>query len=128
MSTGFSGNLGYPLPYNWAFDQISTITVGNGSGMIEIDNDICSGLDNGVNTINIVPSENKKFFDQIDVLYETAEKYAQMQSDLNNGVKKTQLANELVAQYLRKDDYKGWKWVPTAGQIDPIYREWAVKR
>lgn len=61
MSTGFSGNLGYPLPYNWAFDQISTITVGNGSGMIEIDNDICSGLDNGVNTINIVPSENKKF-------------------------------------------------------------------
>lgn len=88
MSTGFSGNLGYPLPYNWAFDQISTITVGNGSGMIEIDNDICSGLDNGVNTINIVSSENKKFFDQIDVLYETAEKYAQMQSDLNNGVEK----------------------------------------
>ncbi|MCM3352813.1 MULTISPECIES: glycoside hydrolase domain-containing protein [Bacillus] len=127
MSTGFSGNLGYSLPYNWAFDQISTITVGSGSGMIQIDNDICSGLDNGVNTINEVSSENKKFFDQIDVLYETAEKYAQMQSDLNNGVEKTQLANELVAQYLRKDNYKGWKWVPTAGQIDPIYREWADK-
>ncbi|PAD65816.1 hypothetical protein CHH79_02230 [Bacillus siamensis] len=127
MSTGFSGNLGYPLPYNWAFDQISTINVGSGSGKIQIDNDICSGLDNGVNTINIVSSENKKFFDQIDVLYETAEKYAQMQSDLNNGVEKTQLANELVAQYLRKDDYQGVKWVPTAGQIDPIYSEWADK-
>ncbi|HJV16374.1 MAG TPA: glycoside hydrolase domain-containing protein [Bacillales bacterium] len=48
MSTGFSGNLGYPLPSNWAFDQISTITVGSGDGQIKIDNDIKSGRDNGV--------------------------------------------------------------------------------
>lgn len=48
MSTGFSGNLGYPLPKNWAFDQISTIKVGSGDGSIEIDNNICSGRDNGV--------------------------------------------------------------------------------
>ncbi|MDT3495930.1 DUF1906 domain-containing protein [Bacillus toyonensis] len=51
MSTGFSGNLGYPLPKNWAFDQISTIKVGSGSGLIEIDNNIKSGLDNGVKKI-----------------------------------------------------------------------------
>ncbi|MEU4682581.1 glycoside hydrolase domain-containing protein [Streptomyces xinghaiensis] len=47
MSSGFSGNLGYPLPTNWAFDQISTITVGSGSGSIEIDNNISSGRDTG---------------------------------------------------------------------------------
>ncbi|WP_250213316.1 glycoside hydrolase domain-containing protein [Acrocarpospora catenulata] len=47
MSTGYSGNLGYPLPADWAFDQISTITVGSGSGLIEIDNDIASGRDPG---------------------------------------------------------------------------------
>ncbi|MGW4730570.1 glycoside hydrolase domain-containing protein [Streptomyces shenzhenensis] len=47
MSSGFSGNLGYPLPTNWAFDQISTITVGSGSGSIEIDNNIASGRDTG---------------------------------------------------------------------------------
>ena len=47
MSSGFSGNLGYPLPTNWAFDQISTITVGSGSGSIEIDNNIASGRDDG---------------------------------------------------------------------------------
>ncbi|KFM95072.1 DUF1906 domain-containing protein [Bacillus clarus] len=51
MSTGFSGNLGYPLPKNWAFDQISTIKVGSGSGVIEIDNNIKSGRDNGVSEI-----------------------------------------------------------------------------
>ncbi|UZW12682.1 DUF4474 domain-containing protein [Clostridium pasteurianum] len=48
MSSGFSGNLGYPLPYDWAFDQISTISCGSGYGYIEIDNNICSGKDTGV--------------------------------------------------------------------------------
>ncbi|MEU6306458.1 glycoside hydrolase domain-containing protein [Streptomyces chartreusis] len=50
MSTGFSGNLGYPLPSDWAFDQISTISVGSGSGLIEIDNNIVSGRDAGQNS------------------------------------------------------------------------------
>ena len=47
MSTGFSGNLGFLMPMNWAFDQIATITVGTGDGAIEIDNDIASGTDQG---------------------------------------------------------------------------------
>ncbi len=47
LSSGFSGNLGFPLPYDWAFDQISTITVGTGAGRIEIDNNIYSGRDYG---------------------------------------------------------------------------------
>lgn len=51
MSTGFSGNLGFPLPENWAFDQISTITLGSGDGQIEIDNNIKSGRDNGVSRV-----------------------------------------------------------------------------
>lgn len=51
MSTGFSGNLGFALPKNWAFDQISTISVGSGSGFIEIDNNICSGKDLGVSYV-----------------------------------------------------------------------------
>ncbi|MGH4120272.1 DUF3289 family protein [Clostridium sp.] len=53
MSTGFSGNLGYSLPNDWAFDQIATITIGSGTGAIEIDNNICSGKDIGVSKTNI---------------------------------------------------------------------------
>ncbi|MCH4200663.1 glycoside hydrolase domain-containing protein, partial [Clostridium tyrobutyricum] len=49
MSSGFSGNLGYVLPQDWAFDQIRTVSIGSGSGHIEIDNDISSGKDSGVN-------------------------------------------------------------------------------
>ncbi|WP_241394792.1 glycoside hydrolase domain-containing protein [Clostridium beijerinckii] len=50
MSTGFSGNLGYPLPKDWAFDQISTVTL-HGNADIEIDNNISSGKDQGVNSV-----------------------------------------------------------------------------
>lgn len=49
MSTGYSGNLGFPLPGNWAFDQITTLTVGTGAGYIEIDKNIASGRDPGQN-------------------------------------------------------------------------------
>ncbi|WP_143318084.1 glycoside hydrolase domain-containing protein [Clostridium sp. HBUAS56017] len=52
MSSGFSGNLGYPLPKDWAIDQISTISLGSGDGLIEIDNNISSGRDLGVSSVN----------------------------------------------------------------------------
>ncbi|MFP9035808.1 glycoside hydrolase domain-containing protein, partial [Enterococcus faecalis] len=47
MSTGFSGNLGYPMPNNWAFDQFYEGTIGSGSGSIGIDKDGYSGRDSG---------------------------------------------------------------------------------
>ncbi len=53
MSSGFSGNLGYPLPKDWAIDQISTITIGTGDGLIELDNNISSGKDLGVSSIKL---------------------------------------------------------------------------
>lgn len=48
MSTGFSGNLGFTIPDNWAFDQFATVTEGTGAGQIEIDKDGYSGRDKGV--------------------------------------------------------------------------------
>ena len=45
MSTGYSGNLGYVLPINWAIDQILTITIDDDTTgkSIEIDKDIIRG-------------------------------------------------------------------------------------
>lgn len=51
MSTGFSGNLGFKIPSNWAFDQFYTTTHGSGSGQIEIDKDGYSGRDPGVSRL-----------------------------------------------------------------------------
>lgn len=48
MSTGYSGNLGFPLPSNWAFDQIATVTIGAGTtGAIEIDRNSKRSAPNG---------------------------------------------------------------------------------
>lgn len=52
MSSGFSGNFGYPLPADWAYDQIATRTIGSGAGAIEIDVNIASGRDTGQGTFN----------------------------------------------------------------------------
>ncbi|MFF3485409.1 glycoside hydrolase domain-containing protein [Streptomyces sp. NPDC002701] len=52
MSSGFSGNYGYSLPPDWAYDQFVTRWVGAGDGRIEIDNNIVSGRDRGQNTFN----------------------------------------------------------------------------
>ncbi len=48
LSSGFSGNLGFPMPGNWAFDQFATVTVGEGNSVISIDKDGFSGRDTGV--------------------------------------------------------------------------------
>ena len=51
MSTGYAGNLTYTRPANWAFDQIQTITVGSGSGAVEIDKNSVSGRDAAVSAL-----------------------------------------------------------------------------
>lgn len=54
MSTGYSGNLGYPMPYNWTFDQIVTtvITDPTTNKSIEIDKDVVRGVDSGTHFEN----------------------------------------------------------------------------
>ncbi|WP_327692578.1 glycoside hydrolase domain-containing protein [Streptomyces sp. NBC_00459] len=70
MSTGFSGNLGFSMPEDWAFDQISTISIGSGTGAIQIDNDISSDRDSGQNTFDPVPTQ------KLDVAFDTANRDA----------------------------------------------------
>jgi hypothetical protein len=52
LSTGFSGNLGFRMPGDWAFDQFANLeganALGTGDGRIEIDRNAVSGRDQGV--------------------------------------------------------------------------------
>ncbi|MGE1033141.1 glycoside hydrolase domain-containing protein, partial [Bacillus sp. GKis3/1] len=98
MSTGFSGNLGYPLPKNWAFDQISTIKVGSGSGAIEIDNNIKSGRDNGVSVVS--PPVQLKHKDDV---YLPNESVSSFKKDLVKAAKE-QLAFLTGLKALRKPE------------------------
>lgn len=50
MSSGYGGNLGHPIPSNWAFDQIQELWIGEGDGRVAIDRDVLYGAprDTGV--------------------------------------------------------------------------------
>lgn len=65
MSTGFSGNLGYPIPDNWAFSQFANLegnnALGSGDGRIEIDKDAVSGRNQGVDRLENPEIDNVPF-------------------------------------------------------------------
>lgn len=67
MSTGFSGNLGFLIPDNWAFDQFATITVGSGDGKIEIDKDAMSGRDLGLIGDLYLKDYGKVYYNLVDM-------------------------------------------------------------
>lgn len=52
MSTGFSGNMGYRIPSNWAFDQFHEFTFSGNSTSFGLDKVAFSGRDNGFGEIN----------------------------------------------------------------------------
>jgi peptidoglycan hydrolase-like protein with peptidoglycan-binding domain len=56
MSTGYSGNLGFGLPPNWAYDQIATVDVPTSSGGLEIDKDVRSSRATPVNRVEPTPT------------------------------------------------------------------------
>ncbi|MCR3761736.1 DUF1906 domain-containing protein [Clostridium felsineum] len=128
MSSGFSGNLGYPLPKDWSIDQISTISLGIGDGAIEIDNNISSGRDLGVAKVTPgnnaagntdtypAPSEQGEIQGLLESLYSIAEKY----SDFGISPYDTALSRNIaVLDLLREQKYGDWQWIATVG---PVYK------
>ena len=59
MSTGFSCNLGYPIPKNWAFDQFYEMTFPS-SPSFGIDKDGYSGRDSGYSNFDNVESKSSE--------------------------------------------------------------------
>ena len=53
MSTGYSGNLGFPMPHNWAFDQFHEFTFSKNNESFGLDKDAYSGLDPGVGSLDL---------------------------------------------------------------------------
>lgn len=95
MSTGYSGNLGYPLPDNWAFDQIKDFTLAAGtSGAVEIDNDIASGMDPGIDSVTRPRDPNDAFYTYLIWVEARAGQWIDQGHTGRS-------AQELVAQYLR---------------------------
>lgn len=57
MSTGFSCNLGYPMPKNWAFDQFCELKPFPSSPSFQLDKDAYSGRDAGFKKFDVVSTK-----------------------------------------------------------------------
>lgn len=55
MSTGYSGNKGFPLPQDWAFDQIQEYPLNTADGSINIDKNVVSGRYTGISQMRNDP-------------------------------------------------------------------------
>ena len=128
MSTGYSGNLGYPLPSNWAFDQIKEYT--NPAG-VPIDKDVTSGRYMGFNYVEAttlsyerpaIPSpssSNKDMSEVIGKIYDLENLYSSYFS-LNHPdiALDGKTAAKGVLSYLRSYGYNDTKWLGTL--LDPV--------
>jgi peptidoglycan hydrolase-like protein with peptidoglycan-binding domain len=127
MSTGFSGNLGFPLPRNWAFDQIKTLTVGSGtSGQIEIDKNIKSGRNMGVSSLTQPADQNSPFFAWVRWIESNATQYLQDYPERTSQGQRT-----LVAGYMRTfidNRYDTVSFSEISGPVDREFNDYCRTR
>ncbi|GAA3182928.1 MULTISPECIES: glycoside hydrolase domain-containing protein [Streptomyces] len=112
MSWGFSGNLGFPLPQQWSFNQIKEFKFTAGGDTFDLDRVVHrDGADFGVDRINSTGSPAAAFLEYIDGLFRTAQNYGKGNPSLR------------VMEFLRYpryvDIYSGWE-----NLIGDVDREW----
>ncbi|GAA3039461.1 glycoside hydrolase domain-containing protein [Actinokineospora globicatena] len=114
MSWGFSGNLGFPLPANWSFNQIKEFSFVSGSDRFDLDRVVHrAGSDPGVGPEGVGGQQSPvdAYLKYVDDLYATAVRYGKGDPNLR------------VAEYLRYptyvDLYSGWQ-----NLIGDVDRDW----
>ncbi|MQS36004.1 glycoside hydrolase domain-containing protein [Streptomyces katsurahamanus] len=115
MSWGFSGNLGFPLPENWAFNQIKEFKVTNGADTFDLDRNVISNIDTSVSSVNDPAGPADSFITYVTRLYQLAGEYGA------TGTRRS----ELVMEYIRHKDYGDYRWNLLIGEFDTGFRDFA---
>lgn len=68
MSTGYSGNMGYPMTANWAFDQILEFQLVYSKGNFSVDKDVASGRYKGFNVNTLCGGEDYRDVTRHDMI------------------------------------------------------------
>ncbi|TDV36083.1 glycoside hydrolase domain-containing protein [Actinophytocola oryzae] len=99
MSTGFSGNLGFPLPLNWAFNQIKEFQFVNGSDVFDLDRVVHRpGADFGVDSVNRPATPVDQFLAYLRQVHDLAVGY-----DASR-------ASKLTLEWMRYPKYNDFAW------------------
>ncbi|MFF9894623.1 glycoside hydrolase domain-containing protein [Streptomyces longispororuber] len=122
MSWGFSGNLGYPLPSNWAINQIKEFKVTNGSDTFDLDRDVWrQGGEPGSNSVNKKGGPADSYIAYVRKLYDHAVAYKAANNVGTN-------ASRLVMEYIRHEKYNGVQWWWLANSYDENFVEYCNSR
>lgn len=124
MSWGFSGNLGFPMPYNWAFNQIKEFQFTGGGETIDLDRDVHrAAVDPGIGASGVgggASSPLAGICAFVDEVYGAAK------------ARDAAKANQLTLEYLRSPRYttgynaNGWKLL--LGDWDQAWIDYANSR
>ncbi|GAB3496564.1 glycoside hydrolase domain-containing protein [Amycolatopsis cihanbeyliensis] len=99
MSWGFSGNLGFPLPLNWSFNQIKEFEFHNGDDVFDLDRVVHRpGADFGVNSINRGTTTVDEFLTYLEQVHNLAVGYDSSR------------ASKLTLEWLRYPKYNDFEW------------------
>lgn len=106
MSNGYSGNLGFTMPSNWAWDQISTVTVGTGASGITIDKNVASGRDAGHSPVGNVGAFDVAFDPtQLAGLREMIWSQGELAKEIDGRVSPTSDVRNSVDRLMQYDTY-----------------------
>lgn len=100
MSWGFSGNLGYPLPSNWSFNQIKEQAISTNGDSFDLDNNVWRSQlgDPGQSAVDSVADIASVFIKYIQDLYDCAVRFGKGDP------------NRLVTDFVRSKSYAGPDW------------------
>jgi peptidoglycan hydrolase-like protein with peptidoglycan-binding domain len=118
MSYGFSGNLGFPLPQNWTFNQIKEFDFATGSDTFGLDRVAHRpGSDFGQKSVNDTgTSAVEEFIAYVQNVYDAAVSYGSGDP------------NELSLQFMRWDKYTDSRWRALFGEVDDAFITYASGR
>lgn len=114
LSWGFSGNLGFPLPANWSFNQIRQGTFSYGSGSYgeawDLDRNVWRrNSDPGTARLNVTESPAQDFIDYVERLRDAAVEF-----DDGRGYD----VDELVCHFYRQEIYNDLQFKLTLGAVN----------
>lgn len=120
MSTGYSGNLGFPLPKNWAYDQVLECKLSAGGTSLELDKDIASSRADPVGRGQVLPTPSYedrgiKKYDE-SCLWAAGDLSYLVESLTSPSLLSSGVSDDVLLQYVQRGKY----WSPAFQLFTPL--------
>ncbi|MGA1813386.1 glycoside hydrolase domain-containing protein [Frondihabitans sp. 4ASC-45] len=121
MSTGYSGNLGFPLPENWTYDQVQEYILTAGSESLPVDKDIKSSRAKPVTSVlptPVIESGATARYDE-EFLWRLGDRTFVAESHGSRLFSTPRFYDDVVLHDIQKSKY----WTPAFRAFTPLFEE-----